>query len=143
MKPAARGRPRWVLDIHVVLSALIRSGGTSGRLRLAWQAQRFVPLVRRVTVVELIRVLACPEFKLTPGEQLDLLADYLPCAETFRVPDPPPPAPACRDPQDLAFLQLAVAAKASARVSGDNDLPVPAPRRDPAILTPAQAIERL
>jgi hypothetical protein len=69
-------------------------------------------------------VLAYPKFKLTPGEQHDLLADYLPWAEIFRVPDPPPRAPACRDPHDLPFLQLA-------------------PLRGLAIITPAQAIGRL
>lgn len=143
MKSPARGTPRWVLDTNVVLSALIRPGGVSGRLRLAWQAPWFVPLVSHWTVAELIRVLSYPKFKLTPGEQLDLLADYLPWAEPFRVPDPPPRMPACRDPQDLPFLQLAVAARAGALVSGNNDLLVLASRRDPVIITPAQAIERM
>lgn len=135
--------PRWVLDTNAVLSALIRPGGVSGRLRLAWQSQRFVPLVSRPTAAELIRVLAYPKFKLAPEEQHDLLADYLPWGEIFRVPDPPPRTPACRDPQDVPFLQLALAAKADALVTGDADLLVLAPMRGLAILTPAQAIERL
>jgi len=138
-----RGTPRWVLDTNVVLSALIRPGGVSGRLRLAWQSQRFVPLVSRATAAELIRVLAYPKFKLAPGEQHDLLADYLPWAETFRVPDPPPRTPACRDPHDVPFLHLALAAKTDALVTGDADLLVLAPLRSLAIITPAQAIERL
>ena len=135
--------PRWVLDTNAVLSALIRPGGVSGRLRLAWQSQRFVPLVSRPTAAELIRVLAYPKFKLAPEEQHDLLADYLPWAEIFRVPDTPPRTPACRDPHDVPFLQLALAAKADALVTGDADLLVLAPMRGLAILTPAQAIERL
>jgi len=139
----ARGTPRWVLDTNVVLSALIRPGGVSGRLRLAWQSQRFVPLVSRATAAELIRVLAYPKFKLAAGEQHDLLADYLPWAETFRVPDPPPKTPACRDPHDIPFLQLAIAAKTDALVTGDADLLVLASLRGLAIITPAQAIERL
>lgn len=143
MNSPTRGTPRWVLDTNVVLSALIRPGGVSGRLRLAWQSQRFVPLVSRATAAELIRVLAYPKFKLAPGEQHDLLADYLPWAETFRVPDPPPRTPACRDPHDVPFLHLALAAKTDALVTGDADLLVLAPLRSLAIITPAQAIERL
>ncbi|MEW9623422.1 putative toxin-antitoxin system toxin component, PIN family [Rhodanobacter geophilus] len=143
MSPPARGTPRWVLDTHVVLSALIRPGGVSGRLRLAWQAALCVPLASRATVAELIRVLAYPRFKLAPDEQHGLLADYLPWTETFRIPDPPPRTPPCRDPHDLPFPQLALAAKADALVTGDADLHVLAPLRGLAILTPAQAIERL
>ena len=143
MNSPTRGTPRWVLDTNVVLSALIRPGGVSGRLRLAWQSQRFVPLVSRATAAELIRVLAYPKFKLAPGEQHDLLADYLPWAETFRVPDPPPKTPTCRDPHDVPFLQLAMAAETDALVTGDADLRMLAPLRGLAIITPAQAIERL
>lgn len=143
MSSATHAIPRWVLDTNVVLSALVRPGGVSGRLRLAWQSQRFVPLVSRPTAAELIRVLAYPKFKLAPGEQHDLLADYLPWAETFRVPAPPPKTPACRDPHDVPFLQLALAAKADALVTGDADLLVLAPVRGLSIITPAQAIELL
>lgn len=143
MSSPARGIPRWVLDTNVVLSGLIRPGGVTGRLRLAWQSQRFVPLVSRPIAAELIRVLAYPKFKLTPEEQHDLLADYLPWAETFRVPDPPPRTPACRDPHDVPFLQLALAARADALVIGDADLLVLAPVRGLKIITPAQAIESL
>jgi len=135
--------PRWVLDTNVVLSALVRPGGVSGRLRLAWQSQRFVPLVSRPTATELIRVLAYSKFKLTHEEQHDLLADYLPWAETFRIPKPAPKTPACRDPYDVPFLQLAFAAKADALVTGDADLLVLAPLHGLAIITPAEAIERL
>ncbi len=39
-----------------------------------------------------------------------------------RIPDPPPPVPACRDPFDVAFLHFAAAGKAHVLVSGDKDL---------------------
>ena len=143
MSRPAHGKPRWVLDTNVVLSALIRPGGVSGRLRLAWQAALHVPLVSRDTAAELIRVLAYPKFKLTADEQHDLLADYLPWTETFHIPDPPPRTPPCRDPHDLPFLQLALAARADALITGDADLLALAPLRGLAIITPAQAIERL
>lgn len=143
MNPRARGIPRWVLDTNVVLSALIRPGGTTGRLRLAWQAGLFVPLLSRDTASELIRVLTYPKFRLSHAEQHDLLADYLPWAETVRIADPPARTPDCRDPHDLPFLQLALAAKADALVTGDADLLVLAPMRGLAIVTPAQAVEQL
>lgn len=88
-------------------------------------------------------MLAYPKFKLMPDEQHDLLADYLPWAEILRVPDPPPRTPMCRDPHDVPFLQLALAAKADALVTDDGDLLILAPLRGLAIITPAQAFERL
>ena len=113
---------RVVLDTNVVLSALVFGGGQAGQLRRAWQAGAFVPLVSAVTVQELVRVLAYPKFALARAEQDELLADFLPYAQTVRIPQPPPPVPDCRDPLDVPFLQLAVAGQAQRLVSGDKDL---------------------
>ncbi|MGZ5786871.1 MAG: putative toxin-antitoxin system toxin component, PIN family [Ramlibacter sp.] len=114
--------PRVVLDTNVVLSALLFGGGPTAQVRVVWMAGRFVPLASTATVQELVRVLAFPKFKLTAGEQQDLLADYLPSVQVVRIPDPPPVVPRCRDPFDLPFLHLAIAGKAHALVSGDKDL---------------------
>ena len=135
--------PRWVLDTNVVLSALIRPGGTTGRLRLAWQSQWFVPLVSRDTASELIRVLAYPKFKLAADEQRGLLADYLPWTQAVHIPDPPPKTPRCRDPHDVMFLQLAFSANADALVTGDSDLLDIAPATRIPVLTPTQAVDSL
>lgn len=143
MKPVQRPQQRWVLDTNVVLSALIRPGGVSGRLRLAWQAGLFLPLVNRITAAELIRVLAYPKFKLDADQQHDLLADYLPWTEVVAVCNPAPATPACRDSDDLPFLELAIAANADALVSGDADLLTLAPIDRLPLLTPAQAIAQL
>jgi putative PIN family toxin of toxin-antitoxin system len=140
---SAAASPRWVLDTNVVLSALIRPGGTPGRLRLAWQARVFVPLVSRDTASELIRVLTYPKFRLTPEQQHDLLADYLPWTQAARIPDPLPKTPRCRDPHDVKFLQLALAAKADALITGDADLLELEPAMRCPVLTPAQAVECL
>jgi uncharacterized protein len=113
---------RVVLDTNVVLSALLFGGGPASQVRAAWMAGRFVSLASTATVQELVRVLAYPKFKLTSGEQQDLLADYLPSVQVVRIPDPPPEVPRCRDPFDLPFLHLAVAGKAHALVTGDKDL---------------------
>lgn len=135
--------PRLVLDTNVVLSALIRPGGACGRLRLAWQARLFTPLLNRDTAAELIRVLAYPKFKLAPVEQHDLLSDYLPWAEAAQTSRRPPRTPPCRDADDMKFLHLAFASRADALVSGDADLLSLAPDSRVAIITPAQAVALL
>lgn len=121
MTPAAN-LPRVVIDTNLVLSALVFAQGRLTPLRQAWQAQRIRPLISRTTAAELIRVLAYPKFKLTPDEQQELLADYLPYCETVAIPEPPPKIPLCRDPFDQPFLHLALAGKADALVTGDQDL---------------------
>lgn len=114
--------PRVVLDTNVVLSALLFGGGPAARVRAGWQSGRFVPLASTATAQELVRVLGYSKFRLSAGEQQELLADLLPWVEVVRMPDPPPAVPACRDPFDLPFLHLAVAGRARALVSGDRDL---------------------
>ena len=113
---------RAVLDTSVLVSALLFHAGSLAWLRNAWRSGRILPLASRATAAELIRVLAYPKFALTASEQRDLLDDYLPFCETVTVPDPPPAAPDCRDPFDLPFLELALAGRADALVTGDADL---------------------
>lgn len=113
---------RVVLDTNVVLSALVFRGGAAGLVRQAWQRGRVLPLASTATVQELVRVLGYPKFRLSKAEQDELLADYLPYAETVRIPQPPPAVPDCRDVWDLPFMHLAVAGKAQVLVSGDRDL---------------------
>ena len=113
---------RVVLDTNVVLSALVFRGGAAGQVRLAWQRGLVLPLASTATVQELVRVLAYPKFRLSKAEQDELLADYLPHAETVRVPQPPPTVPDCRDALDLPLMHLAVAGKAQVLVTGDRDL---------------------
>ena len=121
MKRSARP-PRVVIDTNLVLSALMFTQGRLAPLRQAWQNRRIQPLVSRDTAAELIRVLAYPKFKLSPDEQQELLADYLPSCKTVGIPSPPPETPACRDRFDVPFLQLAVAGRADTLVTGDQDL---------------------
>jgi uncharacterized protein len=114
--------PRVVADTNVVLSALVFAQGRLAALRRAWQQGQCVPLVSRTTLEELVRVLGYPKFKLTAEEQRELLADYLPYCTTVRMPAKAPRVPACRDPLDLPFLQLAAAGKADYLITGDQDL---------------------
>lgn len=117
-----RAQWRVVLDTNVVLSALLFAQGRLAPLRSAWQQARFQPLVSAVTAKELVRALSYPKFGLTGAEQQELLADYLPYCTAVRVPARPPEVPACRDPFDVPFLQLALVGKADHLVTGDKDL---------------------
>lgn len=114
--------PRVVFDTSVVLSALVFAQGRLAPLRRAWQDGRCRPLVSRVTAEELIRVLAYPKFGLDVEEQGELLADYLPYCAVVKLPRKLPAVPECRDPGDIPFLQLTLAGKATALVTGDRDL---------------------
>ena len=114
--------PGVVLDTNVVLSALVFTHGRAVALREAWRAGRCKPCVSKATAGEFIRVLGYPKFKLSVEEQRELLADYLPYCRAVTMPAKPPKTPACRDPFDLPFLQLAVVGKADFLVTGDQDL---------------------
>lgn len=143
MSRATSAPLRAVLDTNAVLSALVFGGGIAGRLRLAWQDGRCLPLVSTATVQELLRVLAYAKFGLSTDEQHELLADYLPYARSVRIPHPPPAIPACRDPFDAPFLHLAVAGKADVLVSGDKDLLALAGQVRFAVLAPAAFLDTL
>jgi putative PIN family toxin of toxin-antitoxin system len=117
-----KGALRVVLDTNVVLSALVFAGGRAGAVRGLWQSARVVPLASAATAAELARALVYPKFGLNADEREALLAEYLPWCESVRVPARGMRVPACRDPDDRAFLELAVAGAADALVSGDRDL---------------------
>ncbi len=121
MTNARSDKLRVVLDTNLVLSALL-FGGSTAKLRLAWQDDQFIPLAAKATITELIRVLAYPKFQLTTAEQEDLLSDYLPFCETVLIPDVLPAIPDCRDPLDVPFLVLALVSRADYLVTGDRDL---------------------
>ena len=135
-------QPRTVLDTNVLLSALLFHTGRLSWLRAAWQADTICPLVSRETTDELIRVLSYPKFALDGAEREALLADYLPWCETVVVSGPLT-IPQCRDPFDRPFLELALAARADALVTGDNDLLALAATFPVPILTPSVFRERM
>ena len=83
-------------------------------------------------------MLCYPRFALTDDEREDLLADYLAYTETVVV-SPVPVVPACRDRFDRAFLELALAGRADALVTGDKDLLVLAGDFPVPIVTPGEA----
>lgn len=113
---------RVVLDTNVVSSALLFGSGRLSALRAQWQAARVLPLVSKSTVQELLRVLAYPKFRVNAAERDELLADYLPYAETVTATDALSGLPECRDPKDQMLLLLAQVGRADVLVTGDDDL---------------------
>lgn len=137
------GRPRIVCDTNVVVSALLFRRGRLSWLREAWRAGRVVPLASAATVEELLRVLAYPKFALEPWEREELLAEYLPYAEAVEIRQAPEDLPACRDPHDRKFLELAAVAKADLLVTGDRALLAVAEGLPIPIVPPDEARRRL
>ena len=134
---------RAVLDTNVVLSALLFSRGRVSWLRGAMRAGTVVPVVSRVTVQELVRVLEYPKFAPSHDDREELLADFLPFAEIFLESLPSLEHVKCRDPDDQIFLELAIAAGADAVVTGDADLLALAGKTEVSILTPAELRRRV
>ncbi len=134
---------RPVLDTNVLVSALLFHAGALSWMRGAWRSDRIRPLAGRETTAELIRVLAYPKFALNGEDRQDLLDDYLPFCETVNVPDPPPTVPECRVPFDRSFLELALAGRADALVTGDADILEFAEAFAVPILSPAAFRQRL
>ena len=113
---------RAVLDTNIVVSGLLFSHGRLTPIRQAWQNAAFTPLVSTATTEELLRVLSYPKFQLNAAERDELLGDYLPFCTVVKTPVKAPRVPACRDPLNLPFLQLAAFGKARHLVTGDRDL---------------------
>ena len=134
---------RVTLDTNVLVSALVFSSAALSWLLPAWQAGRITPLVSPATLLELAAVLAYDKFNIAPARRLELLAKYEPWCQLVVVPQPPPPVPECRDPDDRKFLELARFAQADALVTGDQDLLALAAEFPMPIITPAELYRRL
>lgn len=125
-----------VLDTNTLVSAALLPGSKLAEaLRRA--IRKFRVVMSPATVIELDRVLARTKFQryMTPAERRDFL---LALSRTVTVVDAPAVASICRDPRDDKFLDLALAARAFAIVTGDKDLLALDPHEGVRIVTPAQ-----
>ncbi len=133
---------RMVFDTNVVVSALLFSRGTLGRLRGVWAARQVVPVANRDTVLELTRVLEYPKFHLDRRDQHELLGDYLPFSEDW--PEPLQPCGVrCLDPDDQVILDLAVGAGVDALVTGDRHLHSVGSTVAVTVIDPAELLKRV
>jgi len=111
--------PLVVFDTNVVLSALLYRKGRLAWLRSHWR-EGCLPLISKMTAMELARVLAYSKFQLTEAHCVELFSLYVSCCETIELTARCPVL--CRDPKDQPFLDLAHCGKADVLVTGDDDL---------------------
>jgi putative PIN family toxin of toxin-antitoxin system len=133
---------RIVLDPNVVVSAAITPAGAPGRITQLIDAGVLIPIVDEHLVDEVREVLARPKLQ----KYLDVTKAARAVTELRRLAewhsDPVDPPKVCRDPDDDYLLALAVAAKADALVTGDDDLhAVPNPGVE--VITPSELLDRL
>ncbi|SMB21836.1 conserved protein of unknown function [Sterolibacterium denitrificans] len=100
-------------------------------MRALIDAGTLLPLSRTDCLAEFERVLAYPEFALTPDAQQSILADYrnrlqtsASAASTVSATDAEEPLrlPKCSDRDDQKFLELARDSQAAALVTSDKAL---------------------
>lgn len=146
-EPAAggvAGVPTLVLDTNVVLDLLHFGDAVARPLGDAMEAGRVRCVVSDATLGEWLRVLAYPEFALSPGRQAAGAAQYRALTETV-VAACEARLPRCADPDDQKFLVLAAASRAQALVSKDRALLRLRRRCAPwfRIMTPFEAVRWL
>ena len=135
---------RAIVDTNILVRATIRPQGTVGPVLSELRNGRYVLLYSDALLKEVIEVLGRPRLrtKYQIGEEriramLDLiLLRGEPVWPTRKIE-------ACRDPDDNAVLEAAVAAGADLIVSGDKDLLVLHPFEGIPIVGPADFLARL
>ena len=135
---------RVVVDTNILVSALIRPQGRVGAVLWHLRQGNYTLLYTQSLLEELADVLSRPriQHKYGLGQEaaetvltLILLRGEAVAAERTIT--------ACRDPKDDKFLEAAVAGKADAIVSGDEDLLVLHPFEGIPILSPAAFLQML
>lgn len=114
---------RVVLDTNVLLSLWVFRDSRFAPLRAELAGGRWRALTDEACRGEFRHVLRYPLFALDAQRQEAILADYMGLAE--QVNDRPAPAaalPACRDPEDQKFLELARDGRAEWLVTSDKAL---------------------
>ena len=134
-------KTRVVLDTSAIISALL-FGGEPGHLVTLWEKGRIVPLISRDVLLEYVRVLGYPKFKLGAEDIKGLVEEQvLPFAEMVVVGQAPRVVP--EDPGDDKFLALAVSGRADYLISGDRHLLNLRNFEGVDIVTPRQFLERM
>lgn len=131
---------RIVLDTNVIVSGFLSTKGPPSRiLGLAVEGVICLCLENRI-VREYERVLMRPEWSL-PASHIRNVLNVL-YAKALWV-EPPPLNMALPDPDDLMFVETAVAAEAEVLVTGNRRHFPKKPVGNVAILSPAEFIEHL
>ena len=135
---------RAVLDTNVAVRALLRRRGPAGPLLARLSDGAYTPIYSRPMLDELIDVLGRPRIRqryhLGDAEVAITLALI---RERGKPVLPSRRVTVCRDPNDDKLLEAAVAGRADAIVSGDNDLLAPGSFEGIPIVSPAAFLTML
>lgn len=135
---------RAVVDTSVLVRAIIRPQGTVGPIIKQLQAGAYIYLYSAEVLEELADVLSRPrlhqKYALDSAATATLLKLLWLRGERL---DPQVQVVACRDPKDNKLLELAIAGRAEAIVTGDLDLLVLNPFEGIPILGPAAFLRLL
>jgi putative PIN family toxin of toxin-antitoxin system len=115
-----------VLDTNVWLDLLVFGEPAAAWLAQALESGAIEARIDEFGIAELERVLGYPlgRFRVSPDRRPLLLARCQSLATQWsrRMPSSGPPLPACRDPHDQPFLELAHAASVQWLITKDRDL---------------------
>ncbi len=128
---------RAVVDTNVLVRSVIRPQGTVGPVLLRLRHGEYTLLYARSLLEELIDVLNRPRIRQKyglSGQDIQTILGLI----LLRGEEVTPVEciTACRDPKDDKFLEVAVAGRADAIVSGDQDLLVLHPYEGIPIIPP-------
>jgi hypothetical protein len=135
---------RAVVDTGVLVSGLIRRQGTTGEVLRLLRDGCFVIIYTTPILVEIIEVLGRDPFRTKYHielEDIPALVNLIRLRGELVVPRPT--GVVCRDEKDNKFLEAALAGKADAIVSWDDDLLVLDPFGNIPVLRPAEFLARL
>lgn len=137
-------QPKVVVDSNVLLSAALSPAGAPAAL-LAWLLVHAGLVLSKATFSELQTRIFKPKFDryLSLETRKRILHDLSASALWIEVQAELAAQHFCRDPDDDAFIHLAIAADACAIVTGDADLLVLDPMGAIRILTPRMALDAI
>jgi putative PIN family toxin of toxin-antitoxin system len=128
---------RAVIDTNILVRAAIQPLGSAGPILLRLRQGDYLILYAQPLLEELVDVLNRPrlrdKYRIADADIQAIVALILLRGEAVQ---PQERIMACRDPKDAKFLEVAVAGKADAIVSGDEDLLVLDPFDGIPILSP-------
>ena len=130
-----------VVDTNVLISGLLGSR-TNRRIIEAFRDEEFLLVTSPLLIEEFLRVSSRPRLSVYfSARERQAIAWFL--QTQTHLATPKRRFHICRDPKDNLLLEVAVAARASILVTGDQDLLVLHPFRRISILTPAQFLQGL
>jgi putative PIN family toxin of toxin-antitoxin system len=129
-----------VLDTNVVISGILFSGGSPGKIIDLWIDNRFKVLLSQALIEECLEVISRPKFKRlgSPVERQDILIKLIELGSTIFVSPKEPIQVIKEDPDDNRILECAAEGGAQYIISGDNHLLMIKEYRKILIVTPSE-----